>query len=258
MSMPVADSQSVLFGALAREATLTERVTEQIKNIIVSGSLQLGDRLPPERELARQFGVSRTVIREAVRSLTAQGLLEVRAGSGSVISNPSAKVIAESMALFLRVGRHDLDYRKILEVRRLLEVEIAGLAAERHTPQDLALLADILEENVHIGDDQDRWIQNDITFHAGLADATKNELFALMLDSMREIMVGVRRLGFTIANASERTLRYHSAIYEEVKLGNAEGARAAMRAHLIEAESTMRQALVLQQAESSVHDRKEI
>src|SRR5690606_3383769 len=109
----LANSSSELFEALAREATLSARVTNRIKQYIVSGQLQPGDRLPPERELARQFSVSRTVVRDAVRALTAQGLLEVRAGSGSVVRNPGSEAFAESMALYLRVGGRDFDYRKI-------------------------------------------------------------------------------------------------------------------------------------------------
>src|SRR5690606_8210337 len=80
-----------LFEALARDAPLSARVSEQIKQYLVGGQLQPGVRLPPERELARQFDVSRAVVREAVRGLTAQGLLEVRAGSGSVVGNPGSE-----------------------------------------------------------------------------------------------------------------------------------------------------------------------
>jgi GntR family transcriptional repressor for pyruvate dehydrogenase complex len=244
MASPATEgSDPDLFGALPRDATLAARVTDQIKQIIVAGHLQPGDRLPPERELARQFDVSRTVVREAVRSLTAQGLLDVRAGSGSVVRNPSLAAVTESMALFLRVGREDFDYRKILEVRRLLEVEIAGLAAERRTAEDLETLTALLAENATVGNDGERWLQNDMAFHAALAQATQNELFSLLLDSIADIMVGVRRLGFMIPDAAGRTLKYHGAILEQVRAGDAEGARAAMRDHLDEAEATMRQAL---------------
>src|SRR5687767_2207765 len=105
MSQSLSTESPDLFGMLARESTLAGRVTDQIKNIIVSGQKLPGDRMPPERELARQFGVSRTVVREAVRSLMAQGLLEVYAGSGTVVRNPSAGAVAESLALFLQIGR---------------------------------------------------------------------------------------------------------------------------------------------------------
>jgi GntR family transcriptional repressor for pyruvate dehydrogenase complex len=243
MSQLLSNPPNDLFGALARESTLAERVTDQIKSIIVSGQLQPGDRMPPERELARQFGVSRTVVREAVRALMAQGLVEVYAGSGTLVRNPSAGAVAESLALFLQVGREGFDYRKILEVRRLLEVEIAGLAAERRTEDDLDALALVLGETADVGDSCDAWLKNDMAFHALLAKATKNELFSLLLDSIADIMISVRRLGFDVPNASARTLKYHGAILEQVRQGDAEGARAAMRDHLDEAQATMRTAL---------------
>jgi GntR family transcriptional repressor for pyruvate dehydrogenase complex len=246
-----AGSPNELFRVLDRDATLAERVTEQIKTYIVDGQLQPGDRMPPERELARQFGVSRTVVREAVRALMAQGLLEVRAGSGSVVRNPSAESVAQSMALFLRVGRDNFDYHKVIEVRRLLEIEIAGLAAQRRSVEDLDALTALLEEMPTVGDNRDEWLKNDIAFHAVLAQATKNELFALLLDSITDIMVTVRRLGFTVPDAAARAFKYHSAIFEQVQRGDQAGAREAMRDHLAEAEATMRTALALQAAQNS-------
>jgi len=247
-----ANPQGELFGVLARESTLAERVAEQMKRLIVAGHLQSGDRLPPERELAQQFGVSRTVVREAVRGLTAQGLLVVRAGSGSVVRNPSVGDVAESMALYLRMGRTDADHRKILEVRRVLEVEIAGLAAERRTPEDIARMEAILAETAAVSDTCDGWLANDMAFHAVLAQATQNELFSILVDSLAEVLVTVRRLSYRVANAPGRTLKYHGMILEQVRLGDAEGARRAMRDHLQEAEETMAMSLALPPQESAV------
>jgi GntR family transcriptional repressor for pyruvate dehydrogenase complex len=147
------------------------------------------------------------------------------------------------MALFLQVGRQDFDYRKIQEVRRLLEVEIAAVAAERRIQEDLDALVAVLHETASVGDDKDAWLKNDMAFHALLAKATKNELFSLLLDSIADIMISVRRLGFNIPNAAARTMKYHGAILQQVQQGDPAGARAAMRVHLDEAEATMRAAL---------------
>jgi GntR family transcriptional repressor for pyruvate dehydrogenase complex len=235
-----------IFQSLERDATLAARVTETIKSYIVTGHFQAGDRLPAERELARQFGVSRTVVREAVRSLTAQGLLEVRAGSGSLVRNPSAQAVAESMSLYLRMGTHQIDYPKLLEVRRILEVEIAGLAALRRSDEDIALLDAILQETMVVGGDREGWTQNDMAFHAMLARATKNELFVLLLDSIADALVTMRRMGFSVPGAAARTLRFHGAILAEVRAGDPERARQAMREHLDEAQDTIGKAMALQ------------
>jgi GntR family transcriptional repressor for pyruvate dehydrogenase complex len=245
-------TQPELFKALARDSTLAARVTGQIENLIVTGHLQPGDRLPPERELARQFGVSRTVVREAVRALVAKSLLEVRSGSGTIVRSPTAESVSQSMALFLRAGQPQLDYARVHEVRRLLEVEIAGLAAERHTAEDLARMGEILGETDRIlgetaagGDDRDRFAGNDVAFHDALARATHNELFVLLLDSIVDVMIQVRQMAFDVPGTPARAFGYHRAIFEQVKAGDPGGARQAMREHLIDSEEIMRRALAL-------------
>jgi GntR family transcriptional repressor for pyruvate dehydrogenase complex len=237
--------QRDLFQTIERGTTLADSVTHQIEELIVEGRLQLGDRLPPERELARQFGVSRTVIREAVRALAAKSLLEVQPGSGTVVRSPTPESVAQSMTLLLRAAQPEADYDKVHEVRRLLEVEIAGLAAERRTIEDLEELETILLDSSETQDDPDCFPECDVAFHAALAQATHNELFPLLLDSMVDIMIKVRQLGFQVPGMPARALKYHRAVFEQVRAGDAEGARQAMREHLIEAEDTMRRALAL-------------
>jgi GntR family transcriptional repressor for pyruvate dehydrogenase complex len=232
-----------LFQAIPRASTLATRVTRQIERLIVEGQLQPGERLPPERTLAHQFGVSRTVVREAVRALVAKSLLEVRPGSGTIVRSPSTQSVAQSMKLLLRAGRRELDYDKVHEIRRLLEVEIAGLAAERRTSDDLSKLEGILDQAARIQDNRDEFAQSDVDFHAALASATHNELFSLVLDSLVDIMLQVRQLAFGVSDMPSRALKYHQAILEQVKAGDPSRARQAMREHLVESEETMRQAL---------------
>lgn len=236
--------QDELFTAITREASLANRLTSQLEQMIIENRVQQGDRLPAERELARQFGVSRTVVREAVRALQAKGLLEVHTGSGTVVCSPSAAAVSQSMTLFLRAGRPELDYRKVLEVRRLLEVEIAGLAAERRTAQDLQRLKDILEVTPNVTS-REEYVRVDIGFHALLAQATHNELFVLLLDSIVEILRKVREMAFDIPSAPLRAYQYHSAIMQQVEQGNPDRARQAMRDHLEEAEDTLLRAMAL-------------
>jgi GntR family transcriptional regulator, transcriptional repressor for pyruvate dehydrogenase complex len=238
-------AESDLFKAVPREATLANRVTGQIEALIVEGRLQPGQRLPSERELADQFGVSRTVVREAVRGLVAKGLLEVRPGSGTLIRSPSARAVSQSMTLFLRAGQPQLDYAKVHEIRRVLEVEIAGLAAERRTDADLARLEGILSEMAAIHENRDRFAQNDVAFHSALAAATHNELFSILLDSVVDIMLKVRQMGFDVPGSPANALKFHRAICEQVRASDPAGAREAMRAHLVDSESVMRQALDL-------------
>jgi len=247
-----------LFAPVYREATLANRVTKEIEKLIIDGRIEMGRRLPSERDLADQFGVSRTVVREAVRGLVAKGLLEVRPGSGTIVRSPTARAVTQSLTLFLRAGQSDLDYTKVHEIRRVLEIEIAGLAAERASADDLAKLAATLDEMEANRTDRDLFSKSDGAFHAVLAAATHNELFPLLLDSVVDIMVRVRQLGFDVPGSSDHTLRYHRAIFEQVRSGDAEGARQAMREHLDDSEDVMRHALALHARASSTKEHKSL
>lgn len=230
--------------AVQPDSTRAKRVTEQLEQLIVERQIAPGSRLPSERELAEQFGVSRTVVREAVRSLMAKGYVEVRPGSGATVRRPTAEAVSQSMTLFLRSGHDELDYLKVHEIRRVLEVEIAGFAAARHTAEDLTQLDEIMADMEMHREDRERFARNDVAFHAALATATHNELFVLLLHSVVDIMMKVRYLGALVPHSADHALRYHRAILAQIKAKDPEGARWAMRQHLDDSEEIVRQALV--------------
>jgi GntR family transcriptional repressor for pyruvate dehydrogenase complex len=232
-----------MFKILQREETLTSRVIAQLEQVIVNQRLTPGERFPAERELAERFGVSRTVIREAVRSMVARGFLEVRHGSGAVVCKPSAESLTQSISVFLGGGVMDLDYRKVIEVRRALETEIAAAAAKRRTEPDLAALDEILVQTAATRQSKAEFVRLDIAFHGALAAAAHNELFPLLLEPVSGIMTKVRELGFKVPRAPERALKWHSRILERVRASDDAGARRAMAEHLDEAETTLKQAL---------------
>lgn len=237
------DTQPDMFRTVSREATLASRVTDELEQLIVARRLTTGVRLPSERELAEQFGVSRTVVREAVRGLVAKGMLEVRPGSGTIVRSPTAASVTQSMTLFLRAGQIDIDYMKVHEIRRVLEVEIAGIAAARHSESDLAQLELLLAEMETLRGDREQFARNDVQFHAALASATGNELFALLLNSIVDIMINVRYLGARVPDSDEHALRHHRAILAQLRANDPEAARWAMRQHLDDSEAIIREAL---------------
>lgn len=238
-------TNSALFQAVPRAGTLTSRLILQIEALMAEQHLQPGDRLPPERELAQQFGVSRTVIREAVAALAAKSLLEIVPGGRAVVRTPDADSVSRSLSLFLRTGRATFSYEKVSEVRQLLEVEIAGLAAERHTAGDLRALETILQEASPGDADRAHFAARDVAFHAALARATRNEMFPLLLDSLADVLLQVREQGFDVPGTPERALTYHRAILDAIRQADPAGARRAMREHLQEAEETQRRAEAL-------------
>lgn len=205
--------------------------------MIASNRLKPGDALPPERELGKQFGVSRTVIREAVRGLSAKGLLEVKSGSGVRIIAVDEKTVRESMRHFVKGSM--LEYGKVDEVRRVLEVAAAGLAAERATPEDIERIDESLVRMENESDDLEATVQLDLEFHRLVAAATHNELFLVLHDSIGEMLVEVRRRNLS-RGAKERRLvvEMHRRIRDGVAARDPEAAQEAMRAHLGHVQAT--------------------
>ncbi len=250
---PGADIGSLAgIGPVARSTSLVRLVTTQIEQQILDGVLRDGDQLPTESELGRQFGVSRTVVRESLARLSARGLIEVRngAGGGITVRAPSVASFSDSLRFLIQAENDSDEHDKVLEVRRLLEIEIAGLAAERHTADDLARLEAVLAENEAARADRERFAALDVAFHTALAAATHNELFVLLMDSLGGVLLPLRRLGYSTPGNPERALRYHRSILDAVAQRSRSAARDAMRAHLTEAEDTLRVAQAMGAADS--------
>jgi GntR family transcriptional repressor for pyruvate dehydrogenase complex len=228
---PARDSSAgeALFAQVAREPRLSDKVAEMMLDTILSRRLQVGDRLPSERELGEQFGVSRTVVREAVRALVAKGVIEVRSGSGLRVAAVDAAAVTESMSLYLRGGT--LDFEKVHEVRALLEVHIAGVAAERATDADLARLREVHERMERERADVEAAARDDLEFHRVIAGATQNDLYLLLMDSIGAALIDIRRENLGSGSAP-MTLSQHESVLDRVAAGDAEGAREAMAAHL--------------------------
>jgi GntR family transcriptional repressor for pyruvate dehydrogenase complex len=204
-----------------------------ITEAIVSGQLRPGDQLQSERDLAEQFGVSRTVIREAVRSLAAQGLVQARSGRGVEVMGLGGAAVSRSLNLFLR-GNPDIDYARIHEVRAGLEIQIAGLAAQRAKGEDLARLAELNGQLASGELAVESAAELDVEFHRAIADATHNRLFVVMLDAIGDVLLEIRRVAFAQAGMIEYARSAHALILARLNERDADGAREAMRAHLEE------------------------
>ncbi|HEY8285742.1 MAG TPA: FadR/GntR family transcriptional regulator [Chloroflexota bacterium] len=230
---------------LTREPGLADRVAQHMTDRVLDGTLARGMRLPPERALAEEYGVSRTVIREAVRTLASRGLLETHGGSGIYVRRPDPMSAGASISLLMRLHHGDgaIRYEKVHEVRRVLEVEIATLAAKRAQPTDIEAMERQIERQRRGMSDREVYVTSDVAFHAALATATHNELFSALLDSIADIMTEVRQLGFNVPSAQESALAHHLRILENVKTGDAVGAARAMKDHLRDSQRILRQGL---------------
>src|SRR5271157_3488829 len=176
------------FRVLRHKDDLVERVVQAIEGQVLDGRLPVGSRLPPEREFAERLGVSRTVVREAVRVLVATGLLETRHGVGTTVRALTHDEMVKPLNLFLRTWGEDVSLEHLHQVRSLLEVENAGLAAEQASDEDIHDLRCIVEEMEAAKDDPVLFAVKDSEFHRRLAQTTHNPLLTLLLDSIHDLM----------------------------------------------------------------------
>ena len=228
---------------LKREDRLSDRMAERLEELILRRVLKPGQKLPSERDLADMFGVSRTVVREATHNLTAKGLLEIRSGKGAYVTGPSTASVVESLTLLLRSMEEGLPIEDLHDVRRILETAIAARAAERATDEDIACLENTQRGMEDEETDHDVAADLDVEFHRCLAVAAHNPLFVILLDSIGELLVAIRRVSFQEAETLDKARYHHRAILEAVKHKDASRAEQAMSAHLDEAEGTMGDAL---------------
>lgn len=224
-----------------RGERLSDRVAAQLQGMIRSNAIQPGEKLPSERELCELLGVSRTVVREGVRSLVAKGLLEVRRGGGTVVRSPDPALASEMMTMLLGAGS-DIAFTHVQEVRRLLEVEIAERASGRRDDADLERMETQLALMVEHTADPERWAEADVAFHAAIATATHNPLYPVLLGSIADMLIEVRRTGIRLPDTPAKAYQHHQNIFTAIKARDRVGARKAMQSHLRESEETFQKA----------------
>lgn len=209
----------------------TDMVAEVLANLserIIGGSFGADGLLPPEGELATTYGVSRTVIREAMRSLRAHGLVEVAQGRLPRVKPPAPETAIASLDTLLRRSNGSLLH--LVETRRPLESEIAALAAERATPEHLDELQKAIDEQAN-GRTLESQIEADLRFHRVLAEATGNPFFGLLLETLAGLMRNSRQQ--TLAQSGVAVaLQGHRAILKALRARNGSAARTAMLEHL--------------------------
>jgi GntR family transcriptional repressor for pyruvate dehydrogenase complex len=219
-----------IFSNVTRDVSLSDKVAARITESILSGEVRPGQRLPSERELMEQFGVSRSVVREAVRSVAAKGLVKQRARAGHVVSELGPDSVTESMTMYLR-GRGPYGLEKLIEVRATIETQTAELAAERASSAEI--------DEIRAADAQLARARGarqaalaDIAFHRAIAHASGNEFFVIMLDSIRGVQLQAQSPGLADRATFEAVRNEHAGILERIAGRDGASARALMQAHL--------------------------
>src|SRR5947209_11021934 len=212
-------------------------VVTHVRRLIDHGALGPGARLPPERDLAQQIGVSRPTVRAGLRTLAALGVVRSRRGSGTYI--PEGPPTLGSEALSFLAALHKFTIEDVYEVRRILEVGAAGLAAERATPEQMATLADEVAGLFASLADRQVFLVHDIDFHRSIASASGNPIVASLVEMVSALYYERRRT--TAERAVDRELRdaadAHRQIYQAVRTRDGDGARRSMNDHLLRSQS---------------------
>jgi GntR family transcriptional repressor for pyruvate dehydrogenase complex len=215
----------------------------KIKEMIVSGELQPGDRLPRELDLAQRLGLSRSSLREAVRALSLVRILDVRQGDGTYVTSLEADVLLEAMS-FMADLHHDQNVMHILEARRVMEAATAALAAQYIDEEELVELHRLINASADCATVEE-FVDNDLEFHRKIAIASRNPVLASLLDSLasRTSRARVWR-GVMQSDARERALMEHRALVEALEEHRPDQARAWATVHIAGVEEWVRLALV--------------
>jgi GntR family transcriptional repressor for pyruvate dehydrogenase complex len=214
-----------------RTSRLFEQIVQQVEDSILKGQLKPGDQLPAERDLAQSFGVSRTAVREAVKTLREKGLVEAYSGRGTFVTNGTSQAMRQSLDLMIRINPQE-GSANLAELRQVLEPEIAGLAAERIEEQLMTTMREavaVMDRNLH---DPGAYVEADLDFHLALAEAAGNPLILSLLDSIVGLLREQRSRIFRVDGGPERGQFHHKKILAAIERRNPEAAREAMRAHL--------------------------
>lgn len=221
---------------------LTDEAILKIKEMILSGDLKPGDRLPPEKELGEALGLSRSSLREAVKALEIIRVLDVRRGDGTYVTSLSPSLLLDALSFVVDVHQDD-SVLELFEVRRILEPAAAGLATPRMTAADIAHLRELLAR-VDGTPSVDELVANDIVFHRYICERSGNAYLTRMLDALSSSTLRARVWrGLTQEGSVQRTLTEHRAIVDALEVGDADLVAAQMTVHVSGVAAWLRKAL---------------
>jgi len=214
---------------LKRDA-LSAQVVDQIGAWILTGKTPPGETLPSEQALSDQFGVSKTVVREAGKVLSSKVLVSIRQGIGTTV-NPK-ELWQPFDPLVLLHSQQGTSFDDLIRVRQILEPEVAAMACIRHhDPAFLEHLQDLIEKGGQVTTVEDH-VRYDLAFHQALADATGNQLLVIMMNSIGQFLRASRQALFHVPQAVQRSSNHHKQILAAIAKGDPDGSRDAMKRHL--------------------------
>lgn len=229
---------------------LYEEIARDLTEAIVHGRYAPGDFLPTEQTLVKEYGASRNLIREALKVLSARGLVEVLHGKGTRVLPRYRWQLLDQLVHLLRENPRIV--QNLLEVRRILEVEIAGLAAHRATAEQIHSLSQTIEQMQAASDRPEECIEHDMQFHRLLAEASGNELLPMVIEPVGELLRAARLTTIRNPGVIARSIFGHQEILAQVERRDAIAARQAMQRHLGDVEEEINRVATQQAGSPSV------
>ena len=218
--------------------SLSDDVVAKIKSMIVSGELKEGDRIPNERDLCEQFGVSRASVREGLKILSLQGLLN-RTNAGTVITTNFSSILEETLAL--KILLNDCSYEDVTEARMFLEKTMVGLAAKRIESHDLSVMAEQLQLMIQAEaeDNNDDYVLADIAFHQQIAKASHSRVLASLYNSIITLVFRTQKSVGYDKPVMKESIKFHGKILEALKQNNTDFAEREMELHLLDVQERL-------------------
>ncbi len=238
----MARSKPDIFKSLRSEerATTAEGVVAQLRDMIHKGQLLLGDRLPPERDLAKLLGVSRPTLRAGIRSLTAVGILQSRQGAGTFVAEAEDSPTLDSSPLRMMAALHGFTSDEMFEARLALEMSIAGMAAERATSEQITLMSEEIAGMYASLDEPEQYLVHDMRFHQTVAAASNNRILTSLMNMIATILFDSRSKTVKRAKDLKQSAEQHHNIYRAMRERDPQAARTAMHDHLIQTQRAQR------------------
>jgi GntR family transcriptional repressor for pyruvate dehydrogenase complex len=216
--------------SIGEAAPATHRVVSHIRRLIQRRRLRPGDRLPTERALARDMGVSRPSVRAALHFLTAMGVIRSRQGAGTFIQEGPPSLDSEPLSLLAAL--HGFTVEEMFEARGSLEVNVAGLSAQRSSGEQQAAMAEEVASMFACLDDPAQYLVHDVRFHRAVAAGSNNPVLAALVDMVSALLYGRRRDTIEGAHDLRESAEMHRKIYQAIRRGDVAQARGAMAEHL--------------------------
>jgi GntR family transcriptional repressor for pyruvate dehydrogenase complex len=238
----MARTKTDIFKALNSEknGTTAEEVVTRLRDMIHGGELHSGDRLPPERDLAKLLGVSRPTLRAGIRSLSTVGILQSRQGAGTFVAEAEESPTLDSSPLRMLSALHGFTSDEMFEARLALEMSIAGLAAERATSEQMTLMAEEVAGMFASLDEPEQYLVHDMQFHQTIAAASNNRILTALMNMVATILFDTRSKTVKRAKDLKQSAEQHRNIYRAMRERDPEAARGAMHDHLIETQKAQR------------------